>query len=225
MKLFRYVERKGLKYMDGPANRNLLQFADGSLKETVGQLKSRWIFASGESVAMTFEVLEECCANVIIGEDVLWEHKVFEKHTSSIIHACKGRGPSLLAPFDIVTTWQKQISTVVTSKSRPKQSKGICSSCHEVSELLTALDELETIAAAEVAEELRRDLYKLETNFGNDANSIERELEEQRRTEYRERTRNLNHQRRQEPSKTGLLRRIKHRFKHKFGRSNSRLSR
>lgn len=174
---------------------------------------------------MTFQVLDECYANAIIGEEVLWKHKVFEKHASSIITAHEVRGQFGLAPFDVIKTWQRKASAIGSSKSHRKQLKGEWMSCHEVLELLTALDELEKVAAAEAAEELRRELYNLKTNFGNDAKSIERELEEQRRAEYRERMLDPNRQRRQEPEKTGLLRRIKHRFKHKTGRDNPQLSR
>lgn len=117
-----YADRLGLRYLDGATHRNFLQFADGSIEETVGQLKGHWTFVSGECATMTFEVLERCCANVIIGEEVLWRYEVFEKHASSII-TCSGEGSHNLAPFDLVTAWHRKLSAILEFTAWHKKSK------------------------------------------------------------------------------------------------------
>ena len=61
-----------------------MQFADGTFQETVGQVNTTWTFASGLKVPVTFEVLENCSADVILGEDLLWEYNVFQTYAASI---------------------------------------------------------------------------------------------------------------------------------------------
>lgn len=65
----------------------MLQFADGSIQETVGQVDTTWTFASDLKIPITFEVLENCSADVILGEDVVWEHgehDVFPTHAALV---------------------------------------------------------------------------------------------------------------------------------------------
>lgn len=58
------------------SRRRLLVFADGSFQRTIGQMKTYWTFSSGQRIPITFEVLENCCADVVIGESILYDHHV-----------------------------------------------------------------------------------------------------------------------------------------------------
>ena len=64
-------------------------------------------------IPVIFEVLENCSAGVIIGEQVLWEHDVFQTHAASI-HELKYRNGedelSDLAPFDYKNRLQHKLS-------------------------------------------------------------------------------------------------------------------
>lgn len=99
--------------MRGPENRRVLQFADGSQQETVGQVETSWTFGSGQGIALVFEVLEDCIHDVILGEEVLWEHNVFETYAASIQTLPSNTNSFDLAPFSFVPKWAQKISEVI----------------------------------------------------------------------------------------------------------------
>ena len=104
-----YAVDHGFELLTGQNNCGYLQFADGSYDETVGQVKTYWTFASGERIPVTFEVLEYCCSDVVIGEEILMEYKVFVKHAASIFLTATGQDDSYeLAPFDFINSWQRR---------------------------------------------------------------------------------------------------------------------
>ncbi|KAL8952335.1 MAG: hypothetical protein Q9222_001746 [Ikaeria aurantiellina] len=96
-----------LPIYNGSDRRNYLQFADGTYQETIGQVKTCWTFNSGERVPLTFEVLEDCCADLILGESFLHYHNVFEDYASSIVTSISEYDAYQLAPFDFVNRWQR----------------------------------------------------------------------------------------------------------------------
>jgi hypothetical protein len=82
--------------------RNYLQFADGSCTQTLGQTHTHWTFASGKRIPITFEVLKNCASDVVIGEQILYENKVFTEHVDDFrVQEREKRGTDL-APFDFL---------------------------------------------------------------------------------------------------------------------------
>ena len=76
-------------------------------------MNTTWTFASGLQIPVTFEVLENCSADVIIGEEVLWEHDVFRSHAAAIYEKpYKNEEDELLdlAPFSYMGKWQQKSS-------------------------------------------------------------------------------------------------------------------
>ena len=73
-------------------------------------------------MTITFEVLDRCCSNVIIGEEILWKYDVYERHSCSIIKLTAPNDPLTLAPFNFVTGWQKKIDAMFASKALKRQS-------------------------------------------------------------------------------------------------------
>ena len=103
-----YAVDHGFELKTGRNHCGHLQFADGSYDKTVGQVKIYWTFASGERVPVTFEDLEYCCSDVVIGEEILMEHNVFVEHAASIFLTATGDDDSFeLAPFDFINSWQR----------------------------------------------------------------------------------------------------------------------
>ena len=119
----RYAIDHSLEICNKPEDCGYLQFADGTYQETVGRVHTYWTFKSGERIPITFEVLENCCSDLIIGDDILWDHNVFEVYASSIIanassiianassiiarpEECE---PYSLAPFGWLNGWQKKV--------------------------------------------------------------------------------------------------------------------
>ena len=45
---------------------------------------SGWTFDSGQRIPVTLEILEDCHHDIDLGEEVLWEHCVFETFAVSI---------------------------------------------------------------------------------------------------------------------------------------------
>lgn len=107
----------------------MLQFADGTLQETVGQVDTTWTFASGLKIPVTFEVLENCSADVILGEDVVWEHgehDVFPTHAASIQAMPYEREEEMLfslAPFSYKNRLES-IGSRIMSKFNSKLPSG-----------------------------------------------------------------------------------------------------
>ena len=95
----------GFKIKDKKKYRNWLQFADGSCEKTVGQVDTYWTFATGERVPVTFEILENCCSDVVIGEEILTRHNVFDFHASSLTFLEASPDSYELAPFDFISRW------------------------------------------------------------------------------------------------------------------------
>lgn len=96
---FNFALQHGLEVFQSERDRGCLQFADGTIQETVGRVHTYWTFDSGDRIPITFEVLENCCHDVILGEDVLWNHDVFSLHTASMITAAQMDELERLAPF------------------------------------------------------------------------------------------------------------------------------
>lgn len=96
-----------LEISRGPQNRGYLQFADGTSQETVGRVHTYWTFKTGEKIPVTFEVLENCCHDLILGEDVLWNHDVFRVHAASIHSISNLSELDRLAPFGYVGRLEK----------------------------------------------------------------------------------------------------------------------
>ena len=120
-----YALENGLEIQRGPKHCGCLQFADGSCDLTVGQVKTHWTFASGERIPVTFEVLKYCCSDVIIGEDILTEHNVFQKHEASIFQTAAVEDDCFeLAPFDFVNSWQKGCEKLMV-KAAWRRTKGM----------------------------------------------------------------------------------------------------
>ena len=61
---------------------------------------------------MTFEVLENCSAEVVIGDSILYEYNVFEEEAYSMVDCASENDMYSLAPFDLVKNWQRKLGTV-----------------------------------------------------------------------------------------------------------------
>ena len=88
-----------------------MQFADGTFQETVGQVDTTWTFTSGLEIPITFEILENCSADVILGEDFLLDHDVFRSHAASmqeILYEDEQGEPADLSPFGYTNYWQQK---------------------------------------------------------------------------------------------------------------------
>ena len=120
----RYAIEHEFEICHEPEDWGYLQFADGTYQETVGRVHTYWTFQSGERIPITFEVLENCCSELIIGEDILWDYNVFEVYASSIITRSEASRPYSLAPFGWENGWQKKVFV----KRKPQGELLPCSS-------------------------------------------------------------------------------------------------
>ena len=159
----RYAIDHGFSIGRRPRHRIFLQFADGSSEITVGRVRTHWRFANGKRIPIRFEVLENCCSDVIIGEEVLTHHNVFEQHASSLVTFEPSPDSYELAPFDFIQGWQRALGM---GKGR------------------TPKNGLKRIGNPEVEERRRRDIWNHEHNYGANATTIEKELEKERRAQY-----------------------------------------
>ena len=96
-----------------PENRSILEFVDGSRQETVGQVETSWTFDSGQCINLIFEVLQDCIHDIILGEEVLWEHDVFETYATSVQTLPSETESFDLAPFSFVPKWVQKIREVI----------------------------------------------------------------------------------------------------------------
>ncbi|KAM0796708.1 hypothetical protein BDR22DRAFT_510597 [Usnea florida] len=173
-----YAEALGFEISKGFDNRGFLQFADGTLQETIGQVDTTWTFASGLEIPITFEVLENCSANVILGEDFLLDHDVFRAHVASIKeipYEDAEDEPADLSPFGYTNYWQQKFengrSKIMSKFNRRTHRKEI--------------SEDETLPQYENEERHRRDHWTHKYGFeGANASPAEKEAEARRREAY-----------------------------------------
>lgn len=74
---------------------------------------------TGLSIPVTFEVLEGCCAEVVIGDSILWEHNVFEDGAYSVFTYASENEIYSLAPFGLVKNWHRKLNTIRDYIVRP----------------------------------------------------------------------------------------------------------
>ena len=86
----------------------------------MGQVETSWTFDSGQRIPLIFEVLADCLHDVILGEEVLWEHDVFEIYADSIQTLPSGTDSFDLAPFGFVPECVQKISGVI-KRSRERE--------------------------------------------------------------------------------------------------------
>ncbi|KAL8652114.1 MAG: hypothetical protein Q9226_004398 [Calogaya cf. arnoldii] len=152
-----FAARHGLSIRQGQRHRNLLQFADGTYQETIGQVQTHWTFQSGERVPLTFEVLENCCSDVVLGDTILYNYNVFEDHAASISSHESQHDIQQLAPFDFVKSWQR------TENPSAQQIDILEVERREAWDCQFSFGETAT-EAEKVAEKARRDLHNLATS-------------------------------------------------------------
>ena len=172
------IRRKGRR------KRGCLLFADGTSQSTVGRVKTTWTFETGERVPINFEVLETCSADVILGDNFLWDHNVFEKHTGSFTESYPGCQYPVkkqwldLAPFTILSKWQEKASNM-TSKARSHLTEGLFGKGN---------GPYVTSAEFVNCETNRRNEWNYKYGFrGEKASDAEKKVEEERRREYKRR--------------------------------------
>ena len=107
----------------GAENRRMLEFADGSRQRAVGQVETPWTFDSGQRIPLIFEVLQDCLHDLILGEEVLWEHDVFGTHAASV-HTLPSNTESFdLAPFSFVPRWVQKINGAINRNRESEPSR------------------------------------------------------------------------------------------------------
>lgn len=83
----RYARDHGLIIDTKDDSRRLLRFADDTTQKTMGKVAAKWAFDDdpGEPMDLIFDVLPECAYDVILGQDVLYQHNAYTIHSSSMI--------------------------------------------------------------------------------------------------------------------------------------------
>lgn len=158
-----YVIDHDLHLKKRSEHRDWLRFADGSFEETVGQVDTYWTFATGKRIPVTFEILKECCSDVIIGEEICTRHNVFEDHSSSLIMLDSSSDSYELAPFDFISGWNRVLGL-------KKERKSVHGQNPQNDPHLT--------------EQRRRDIWNFRFDYGASATTGEKELEKVRRSLY-----------------------------------------
>ncbi|KAL9599937.1 MAG: hypothetical protein Q9219_003499 [cf. Caloplaca sp. 3 TL-2023] len=162
----KYAEAHHLNISRQPRNVKLVEFADGTIEKTVGQVSTSWIFDSGLHVPITFEILQKCCCDVILGELFIYDYNVFEDHASSMTTYDLPSYDRQLAPFGFVKLWQRGLSSLGDAiKMKPHASSP-------------------TNLEAEKKEIARREAWNYRFRFGDAASEVEKAAEDQRRREY-----------------------------------------
>lgn len=173
-----YAKALDLDINARPEDRGFLQFADGTFQETVGQVNTTWTFADGLKIPVTFEVLENSSADVILGEEVLWEYNVFQTYATTrqgVPYENDGVQVSDLAPFSYQKHWQR--------KARHLKYQ-ILSVFNKHTHGDDPLED-ETLAQYQTSERHRRDQWHHQYGFeGAKASLAEKEAEARRKASY-----------------------------------------
>ncbi|KAL8816488.1 MAG: hypothetical protein Q9191_008322, partial [Dirinaria sp. TL-2023a] len=176
-----FALQHGLKVRQESRHRGCLQFADGTIQETVGKVHTYWTFDSGDRIPITFEILENCCHDVILGEDVLWNHDVFSLHTASMIIAAQMDVLDRLAPFRYERRLEKFFGKGEAEGGPPEPYFAE----HRLNPTGENADPQPTAMEVRAAEEERRRHWDHKYGFdGAKATTVERVAEEARRARY-----------------------------------------
>jgi hypothetical protein len=179
----RYAKSLNLDIWNEPEHCGSFQFADGSYQKTLGQVHTFWTFASGERIPITFEVLENCCSDIIIGEDILWDYNVFEAHSSSIISVLGTDEQPHLAPFGYEQGWQNLFGFKSKAKSTVPEKQNLDTYTKSATDRVV----LSPSVLSQQAEERRRHLWWYKYGIdGAKASAEEQNAERARRDRYNE---------------------------------------
>ncbi|KAG8529613.1 uncharacterized protein KY384_006250 [Bacidia gigantensis] len=187
-----YATSRGLAIDDDAEACGYLQFADGTTQPTLGQVKTTWTLQNGVAVPLTLEVLRNCCATLILGEDFLFDNNVFDSYETLVLgdeFDTSYHEPPLLAPFAYKSSWQKALEGLLhlsKRKTRRRKRKNSVSAAKVSSpERLRA------------EEEQRRNMWNYQYGFdGSRTTTGERELEQQRRSQFKATSRQASEQNR-----------------------------
>ena len=164
-----WARSNGFNIQSGKGERTFLLFADKSVQRTLGTVKTQWTFKDDSERPITFHVLHNCAANVILGEKFLYEHKVFQEHSESIVHIASAHGLSGLFHFGLIPKAKK--IGFLGKKERREVPVSPFSSRRDV-------------AIADRAEMHRQDVWDATFDCGRSADRIENEAEDKRRKEH-----------------------------------------
>lgn len=168
----KFALNHGFNIQTGQRHRGYLQFADGSYQETAGRVETYWTFETGKRIPVTFEVLEDCCYDVVLGENLLYEHDVFQKHASSLESYEPEEDAFDLAPFDFISSWQRSCGETLAKLKSKKTSDDVTERC------------LEGGPKKQADERRRREVWNYTYDFGGTASAEENAAENRRRREY-----------------------------------------
>jgi hypothetical protein len=171
---------------------NWVQFADCTHQQTLGRVNTHWAFASGECIPITFEVLEKCADKVIIGEDIIYNHDVFTEYRHSIRTFNREQESHLseLAPFAFISSSQKKANDLAKKLlgGSTKGGMSLDTPLHRDSVLIVTFKLIEATLSAEdqalESERLRREDWNIQTDFGNNADVVEKQAEKDRRAKF-----------------------------------------
>ena len=135
---------------------------------------------------VTFEVLDGCFSDVILGDSILYDNNVFEDHASAITTVESELELYQLAPFDFFRPCERKCTSLV-DRFKALRKKGInpySSSCkdrrsHVADENLRIEPD-----PMQVAEESRRERWNYQYTFGETATEAERAAELERRRNH-----------------------------------------
>lgn len=162
-----WAKSNGFCVQSGKGERTFLLFADKSVQRTLGTVKTQWTFQDGSARLIMFHVLHNCAANVILGEEFLYKHKVFPEHSDSLFYIESTHRLSGLFHFGLI----------------PKAKKiGFLGKRREISS--SPISSRRDVAMADRAELHRQDQWDTVFNGGRTANRIENEAEDKRRKDH-----------------------------------------
>lgn len=83
----KYARDHGLIIYTDDDSRGLLQFADGTTQEALGRVTAKWAFKDDidNPMNVSFEVLAECAYDVILGQEILYQHEAYSKHRTCLV--------------------------------------------------------------------------------------------------------------------------------------------
>ena len=103
--------------------RRIFYFADGSIQRTIGVVDTTWTFPDGITIALRFDVLEHCAAEVIISEEILHRHQVFQRYKEAILYVPSGSSACELQHFGFIKAKKKLQLRFMGKHSRTARGK------------------------------------------------------------------------------------------------------
>ncbi|KAJ4289532.1 hypothetical protein N0V90_010861 [Kalmusia sp. IMI 367209] len=121
-----WATKNALEVKTSEDHRGWMSFPSGERKPTVGQVNTEVTLPDGSIVSSVFEVLENCVTPIVLGDEVIFKHKLYEKTFSYALFEDNNEFSDELLHMDYKPWYHKVVRKIKRKlKEQDSGKKGI----------------------------------------------------------------------------------------------------